>query len=61
MQLYTKLKVLNQDDPLNQMMLPNTRKTYLLDKRLNLLKGIKCNETVEVKFEKLRVEGKMIE
>ena len=56
-----KLKVLNPDDPLNQMMLLNTRKTYLLDKRLNLLKGIKCNETLEVKFEKLGSEGTMIE
>ena len=56
-----KLKVLNPDDPLNQMMLLNTRKTYLLDKRLNLLKGIKCNETLEVKFEKLGSEGQMIE
>ena len=56
-----KLKVLNPDDPLNQMMLLNTRKTYLLDKRLNLLKGIKCNETLEVKFEKLGSEGRMIE
>jgi len=56
-----KLKMLNPDDPLNQMMLLNTRKTYLLDKRLNLLKGIKCNETLEVKFEKLGSEGQMIE
>ena len=52
-----KLRILNRDDPLNQMMLLNTRKTYLLDKRLNLLKGIKCNETLEVKFEKLGSEG----
>ena len=56
-----KLRILNPDDPLNQMMLLNTRKTYLLDKRLNLLKGIKCNETLEVKFEKLGSEGVMIE
>ena len=56
-----KLKVLNPDDPLNQMMLLNTRKTYLLDKRLNLLKGIKCNETLEVKFKKLGSEARMIE
>ena len=56
-----KLKVLNRDDPLNQMMLLNTRKTYLLDKRLNLLKGIKCNETLEIKFEKLDGESRMIE
>ena len=56
-----KLKVLNPDDPLNQMMLLNTRKTYLLDKRLNLLKGIKCNETLDVKFEKLGSEGRSIE
>ena len=53
--------MLNQDDLLNQMMLLNTRKTYLLDKRLNLLKDIKCNETLEVKFEKLGSEGRMIE
>ena len=32
------MKVLDSKDPLNQMMLLNTRKTYLLDKRLNLLK-----------------------
>ena len=56
-----KLKVLNLDDPLNQMMSLNTRKTYLLEKRLNLLKGIKCNETLEVKFEKLGSEGRMVE
>ena len=56
-----KMKVLDSKDPLNQMMLLNTRKTYLLDKRLNLLKGIKCNETLEIKFEKLGSEGKMIE
>ena len=43
------------------MMLLTTRETYLLDKRLNLLKGIKCNETLEVTFEKLGGEGKMIE
>ena len=56
-----KLKLLNLDDPLNQMMLLNARKTYLLDKRLNLLKGIKCNETLEVKFQKLGGEGGMID
>ena len=56
-----KLKVLNPDDPLNQMMLLNTRKTYLLDKRLNSLKGIKCNKTLEVKFEKLGSEARMVE
>ena len=27
-----KLRILNPDDPLNQMMLLNTRKTYLLEK-----------------------------
>ena len=43
------------------MMLLCTRKTYLLDKRLNLIQGIKCNETLEVKFEKLGSEGRMIE
>ena len=51
-----KLRILNPDDPLNEMMLLNTRKTYLLDKKLNLLKGIKCNDTLEVKFEKLGVK-----
>ena len=56
-----KLKVLSPDDPLNQMMLLNTRKTYLLDKRFNLLEGIKCNDTLEVKFEKLGSEARMIE
>ena len=56
-----KLKVLNHDDPLKQMILLKERKTFLLNKRLILLKGIKCNETLEVKFEKLCSEGKMIE
>ena len=56
-----KMKVLDNKDPLNQMMLLNDRKTYLLEKKLNLLKGIKCNETLEVKFEKLGSEGQMIE
>ena len=56
-----KMKVLDNKDPLNQMMLLNDRKTYLLEKRLNLLKGVKCNETLEVKFEKLGSEGQMIE
>ena len=56
-----KLKILNRNDPLNQMMLLDMRKTYLLDKRLNLLKGIKCNETLDVQFEKLGGEGRMIE
>ena len=56
-----KLKVLNHDDPLKQMMSLNERKTFLLNKRLILLRGIKCNETLEVKFEKLGSEGRMIE
>ena len=56
-----KLKVLNHDDPLKQMILLKERKTFLLNKRLILLKGIKCNETLEVKFEKLGSEGRMIE
>ena len=33
-----KLKVLNHDDPLKQMMSLNERKTFLLNKRLILLK-----------------------
>ena len=45
-----KLKVLNHDDPLKQMTLLKERKTFLLNKRLILLKGMKCNETLEVKF-----------
>ena len=56
-----KMKVLDNKDPLNQMMLLNDRKTFLLNKRLIQLKGIKCNETLEVKFEKLGSEGIMIE
>ena len=52
---------MNQSDPLNQMMLLNERKTFLLNKRLILLRGIKCNETLEVKFEELGIEGRMIE
>ena len=43
------------------MRLLNTRETYLLEKILNLLKGIICNETLEVKFEKLGSEGSMVE
>ena len=56
-----KLKILDNVDPLNQMILLNERKTYLLNKRVILLKGIKCNETLDVKFEKLGSEGRMIE
>ena len=56
-----KLEVVNQDDSSNQMMLVNKRKTYLHDTRLSLLKGFKCNETLEIKFEKLGGEGRMIE
>ena len=56
-----KMKVLDNKDPLNRMMLLNVRKTFLLNRRLIQLKGIKCNETLEVKFEKLGSEGKMIE
>ena len=55
-----KMKVLDIRDLLNQMMLQNHRKTFFLNKRLILLKGIKCNETLEVKFEKLGSEGRMI-
>ena len=56
-----KMKILDNVDPLNQMISLNERKTYLLNKRLILLKGIKCNETLDVKFEKLGSEGRMIE
>ena len=56
-----KMKVLDSKDPLNQMMLLNDHKTFLLNKRLIQLKGIKCNEILEVYFEKLGVGGKMIE
>ena len=56
-----QMKVLDSKDPLNQMMLLNERKTFVLNKRLIQLKGIKCNETLEVKFEKLGSEGRMIE
>ena len=56
-----KMKVLDNKDPLNQMMLLNDRKTFLLNKRLIQLNGIKCNEILEVNFEKLGVEGRMIE
>ena len=43
------------------MILLNERKTYLLNKRVILLKGIKCNESLDVIFEKLGSEGRMIE
>ena len=56
-----EMKILDEVDPLNQMILLNERKTYLLNKRLILLRGIKCNETLEVEFEKLSSVGKMIE
>ena len=56
-----KLKMLDIKNPLNQMMLLNDRKTFLLNKRLIQSKGIKCNETLEVNFEKLGSEGRMIE
>ena len=48
-----KMKILHEVDPLNQMMILYKRKTYLLNKRVTLLKGVKCNETLEVKFENL--------
>ena len=56
-----KLKVLNHEDPLKQMMSLNECKTFLLNKRLILLRGIKCNETSEVKFEKIGSEERMNE
>ena len=52
---------MNHDDPLKQMMSLNKRETFLLNKRLILLRGIKCNETLEVNFEKIGSEGRMIE
>ena len=39
-----KMKVLDNKDPLNQMMLLDDRKTFLLNKRLIQLEGIKCNQ-----------------
>ena len=42
------------------MMLLNDRKTFLLNKKLIQLKAIKCNETLELKFEKLGGENIMI-
>ena len=48
-------------DPLNQMNLLNQRKTYLLNKRLIILKGIKCSETLDMKFEKLGGGGRKVE
>ena len=56
-----KMKILDGVDPLNQMISLNERNTHLLNKKLSLLKGIKCNETLEIKFEKLGSVGKMIE
>ena len=56
-----KLRVLNHDDPLKQMVSLNERKTFLLNKRSISLKGIKCIETLEVKFEKIGNGGIMIE
>ena len=42
------------------MMKLNARKSFLLNKRLNLLKGMKCNEKLEVKFEHLVVKVKWL-
>ena len=56
-----EMRILDKVDPLNQMMLLNERKTYLLNKRVTLLKDIKCNETLKVKFKKFGSEGRMIE
>ena len=52
--------MLNHDDPFKQMILLKERKTFLRNRRLILLKGIKCNETSQVKFEKLGSERRMI-
>ena len=43
------------------MMKLNARKSFLLNIRLNLLKGMKCNDTLKVEFEKLGSEGQMTE
>ena len=55
------MKILDEVDPLKQMISLNVRKTFLLNKRLTLLEGIKCNEALEVKFDKLGSEERMIE
>ena len=56
-----KMEILDKVDPLNQMMLLNKRKTFLLNENLILFKGIECNETLDMKFEKLGGEGEMYE
>ena len=49
-----RMKILDTVDPLNQMILLNERKTFLLKKKLTLLKGIKCNENFGSEIRKTR-------
>ena len=56
-----KMEILDKVDPLNQMMLLNECKTFLLNEKLILFKGIECIETLDMKFEKLGDEGEMYE
>ena len=46
------LTIRNNMDPLKQILLLNSRKTYLISKKLDQLKGVKCNEILEVTMEK---------
>ena len=46
------MKILNELDCLKQMELLNKRKSELLTEQLQVLKGIKCNETIKVSLEK---------
>jgi len=47
-----EMKILDEMDCLNQMQLLDSRKTELLVNKLEVLKGIKCNETIKVSLEK---------
>ena len=47
-----EMKVLDHMDCLSQMSLLDSRKTELLANQLEVLKGVKCNETIKVSLEK---------
>ena len=48
-----QLKILSDMDPLEQLSQLNDRMKYLLDKKLNQFRGIKCNETLQITLERL--------
>ena len=46
------MTVESNKDPLEQMQLLNSEKTHLIYQKLDQLKGVKCNEMLEVIIEK---------